>query len=62
MMKIGYFGDGPWAHETFKKLILDDTIKIYFATVRFDNRDSILVSMAEEREIPVILSSNINSD
>ena len=38
MIKIGFFGDGPWAHETFIKLINDNTIEIKFVTVRFDNR------------------------
>lgn len=62
MMKIGYFGDGPWAHESFKKLIKDRSIKIEFVTVRFDNRDPKLISLAEENSIPVELSQNINSD
>lgn len=62
MMKIGYFGDGQWAHEAFKKLIADDTLEIEFVTVRFDKRDSKLISLAEENHIPIEMSKNINSD
>lgn len=62
MMKIGYFGDGPWAHEAFNKLIDDETIEIKFVTVRFDNRDPKLIALAEKYSIPVELSENINSD
>lgn len=62
MLKIGYFGDGPWAHEAFKKIISDETIDIQFVTVRFDNRDPQLVTLAEENQIPVEISENVNSD
>lgn len=62
MMRIGYFGDGPWAHEAFKRLIADDTIKICFVTVRYDKRDPELVALAEKYKIPVELSENINSE
>lgn len=61
-MKIGYFGDGPWAHEAFKKLMNDKTIAVKFVTVRFDKKDPKLISMAEKCGVPVELSKNINSD
>ncbi len=62
MIKIGYFGDGPWAHNAFKKLISDDSLKIGFVTVRYDKKDPILIELAEQNDIPVELSPNINSD
>ncbi|WP_434282365.1 hypothetical protein [Aliarcobacter cryaerophilus] len=31
--KIGYFADGIWSHEAFKKLIIDDEISIQFICV-----------------------------
>ena len=62
MIRIGYFGDGPWAHEAFRRLIADDSLEIKFVTVRFDNRDPRLLELAEEYKIPVELSENINSD
>lgn len=62
MMKIGYFGDGPWAHEAFRKLVDDESIEIKFVTVRYDNRDPKLIALAEEYSIPIEMSPNINSD
>lgn len=62
MIRIGYFGDGPWAHEAFKRIIVDDSVKICFITVRWDNQDAVLIALAEEYNIPVELSSNVNSD
>lgn len=62
MMKIGYFGDGPWAHEAFKRLISDKTIEIKFVTVRYDKRDPELMALAEDNHIPVEIHQNINSD
>jgi len=62
MIKIGYFGDGPWAHEAFKRLVSDKSIKIEFVTVRFDKRDGILMGLATENDIPVELDEDINSD
>lgn len=62
MMKIGYFGDGPWAHQAFGRLIKDETIEIKFVTVRYDKRDPELVALAEAAHIPVEIHQNINSD
>lgn len=62
MMKIGYFGGGPWSHEAFKRIQEDDSIEIAFVTVRFDQRDSVLISLASQNQIPVEISKNINSD
>ncbi len=62
MISIGFFGDGLWAHEAFKKIINDTEIDVCFVSVRFDNRDSILTNMADEHRIPVELFKNINSD
>ncbi len=62
MIKIGYFGDGPWAHKAFDKFISDESIEIKFVTVRFDSRDSVLMNLAEKHGIPIELSRDINSD
>lgn len=61
MISIGYFGDGPWAHEAFKMLAADKSIEIKFVSVRFDRLDSVLISMAEKNKIPLEISKNINS-
>lgn len=60
--KIGYFGDGPWAHKTFEKLIMDDRIDITFVCVRYDKPDYILESMASNAGIKTLCHKNINSD
>ncbi len=60
-MRIGYFADGPWAHRAFEKIIKDESIQIVFMTVRYDKRDNVLLSLAEQNNIPVELSDNINS-
>lgn len=62
MLKIGYFGDGPWAHEAFKKIVSDKTMEIRFVTVRYDSRDAKLSALADKYNIPVELSQNINSE
>lgn len=61
MIKIGYFGDGPWAHQAFQKLIDDGTIAIQFVTVRYDRRDPELMALAEKNHIPVEIHQNVNS-
>lgn len=61
MLKIGYFGDGEWAHNALEKLLNDDTISIEFITVRYDSKDPVLLDMAHKYEIPVEISGNINS-
>lgn len=60
-MKIGYFADGPWAHKAFDKIVSDSSLEISFVTVRYDKRDEELIRKAEAYNIPLELSSNINS-
>ncbi len=62
MIRIGYFGDGPWAQDAFKKLVADETVEICFITARYDSRDPELLLLAAEHQIPVELSEDINSD
>lgn len=61
-MKIGYFADGPWAHRAFDKIICDSSIEIKFVTVRYDRKDMELINRAEENNIPIEISENINSE
>lgn len=62
ILKIGYFADGPWAHQTFKKLISDKQIKICFVCVRYDRNDEILKRLAIDNNIDVLIEKNINSE
>ena len=61
-MRIGYFGDGPWAHNAFKKLYDDEAIEIAFVSVRYDKRDPVLLLLAGERGIPIEIHQDVNSD
>lgn len=60
-MRIGYFGDGSWAHRAFKKIVSDNTLTIAFVMVRYDKQDTVLMQLARENNIPVELCENINS-
>ncbi|OZB49333.1 MAG: formyl transferase [Polynucleobacter sp. 39-45-136] len=61
MLKIGYFADGKWSHEAFKKLILDKDISIKFICVRFDSEDNTLLNYCNQYGIPYLKHFNINS-
>jgi len=59
--KIGYFADGPWAHNAFKLLIEDSSVEISFVCVRYDSADATLASLAAQHNIPLLKHQNINS-
>jgi methionyl-tRNA formyltransferase len=61
MLKIGYFADGPWAHEAFKLLLGDNDIDIKFICVRFETKDETLKRFADKFNIPYLKFRNINS-
>jgi methionyl-tRNA formyltransferase len=61
-MKIGYFADGVWAHNAFKKLVDDRNIEIAFICVRNDHRDPVLCELGKKYGIDVLWTENINSD
>lgn len=60
-LRIGYFADGPWAHNTLKKILTDRTIKVEFICVRNDKKDSVLMEMGRKRNIDVLWDANVNS-
>ena len=59
---VGFFGDGPWAHQAFDKLIQDSTIQIAFVCARFDATDLILKQKALTHDIPFFIHNDINSE
>lgn len=61
-LKIGYFADGPWSHEAFKKLRSDDDIEISFICVRFDTQDNVLRGYCKKYGIDYLKHENINSE
>jgi methionyl-tRNA formyltransferase len=60
--KIGYFGDGEWAHGAFELFADDPIIQIQFVVVRNDHPDPVLINLAEKKHIPWVTNENINSD
>ncbi|MFT7860922.1 MAG: methionyl-tRNA formyltransferase [Sulfurimonas sp.] len=60
-LKIGYFADGPWSHEAFKKLIADNDIEIGFICVRYDTIDDTLKNFSQQYQIDYLKHENINS-
>ncbi len=61
-LKIGYFGDGEWAHGAFELFCSDPMIQIQFVVVRNDHPDPVLINLAEKNHIPWVTNENINSD
>ena len=60
-LKIGYFADGPWAHHSLNKILLDDTLEIAFICARNDAPDDTLKFIASENKLDFIIHPNINS-
>ena len=61
-MKIGYFGDGPWSHRSFEKLIQKEDLSISFVCARFDKKDHVLRRYADTYGIPFFTHRNINNN
>lgn len=61
-LHIGYFADGEWGHNAFRKIQSDKSLIIDFVCVRNDSRDPVLMQLAEESKIDVLFSPNINAD
>lgn len=59
-MKIGYFGDGPWAVEALSKILQDQRLQVQFIVVRYKSTDPSLRQMAAECQLPVYAFKNIN--
>ena len=60
-LNIGYFADGQWSHNAFKKLINDKDITISFVCVRWDTADNTLKKYCTKHEIIYLKHPNINS-
>ena len=58
---IGYFGDGVWAHNAFKKIVNDAKFKIAFVVLRYDSSDEVLATLPKEQNIPILKEKNINN-
>ena len=61
-MKIGFFGDGPWAERALLPLAQDPRYTIVFVAVRASRPDPNLTEMAKRRGIPLLCPVSVNSD
>ena len=61
LFKIGFFGDGIWAHNVLKLLILDKSIKMCFICARLSTKDKILKKIADKKKIKFFKLRNVNN-
>lgn len=60
-MKIGFFGDGPWAERALLQLMQDTRYTIAFVAVRASRPDRKLIGLAERHGISVLCPASVNS-
>jgi methionyl-tRNA formyltransferase len=60
-IKIGYFGDGPWAHKSLARLLQDSSIEVEFVCVRDYKPDKVLAQMANSEGIDFLTQQKVNS-
>lgn len=60
-MRIGYFADGPWAHNALNKIIKDKRFEIMFICGRYSFPDKFLEQRANDLGISFFINSNVNS-
>jgi methionyl-tRNA formyltransferase len=59
-MRIGYFGDGPWATIALEKLAPRDDVEIAFIVPRYHSLDDGLTVWAERLDVPLKIVKNVN--
>lgn len=60
-MLIGYFADGPWAHNALELLLKNKKIEIAFICPRYDNPDLFLKEKANKIGIDFLVEKDINT-
>lgn len=60
-MKIGYFADGPWSHETIQLISETKGLEIAYIVPRFDTQDPVLKEWAVKMDVPFLPCENVNS-
>lgn len=61
-LTIGYFADGQWAHQVFRKIVGDPSLRIGFVCARSNRPDPVLEDLARAHQIDFLTDSKINSD
>lgn len=59
-LKIGFFGDGPWAHRSLEKLVADPSLEVMFVAFRAASPDLALAKLADQAKIPVRSWPDVN--
>jgi methionyl-tRNA formyltransferase len=59
--RIGFFGDGPWAHDALMRLLQEPEIEVAFVCVRFDTPDKFLLELADVHKLAAFTLKNVNS-
>ena len=60
-LKIGFFGDGPWAQQFLNKILRSNDISMSFVCTRYNFPDKELKKLALKNKINVLVSKNVNS-
>lgn len=60
-MKIGFFGDGPWAHLTLERVLRMDSVTVAFIVARHETPDPVLRDHAEHLGVPFIVNRDVNT-
>lgn len=60
-LRIGYFGDGPWAHDAFHRLAADRNVEISFVCVRYETADPMLQELAAKSGVPCYRHASVNA-
>lgn len=60
-MRIGYFGDGPWASKALEQISSIGRHEIAFIVARFDHQDPILKDWSEKLGVPFLVHPDVNS-
>ncbi len=61
-MKIGYYGDGPWAHQAIDRMIDDSKYSIQWVVTRFGSNDDYLKQKAKDIGVPHYEHPNVNQE
>lgn len=60
-MRIGYFGDGPWASKALEQISSSGRHEIAFIVARFDHQDPVLKDWSVKLGVPFLVHPNVNS-
>lgn len=59
-MRIGYLGDGPWAHEALDLILARGGVEVVVIVPRFDHQDPVLRQRASDHRIDFVPLRDVN--